>query len=169
MYSSAEWKMCCSKKYLSLLLNSFIFSNFFIMLGNLLYNFIPTFLLLFFKRVVLQNSVWRSDFWHVEWSCTYSLYFIFSMFDFTQHTTSLIYRQGNGSTFRSLKRFLQETCWPTLPIILMTFFCNQKILTLSGSPPHRVRPYLRWTWKHAKYMVLRTYGLITFFKELIIQ
>ena len=161
-------KYVALKKYFSLLLNSCIFSNLFIVLGNLLYNFIPTFALLFLKTVVLQNRVWRADFWHVQWSCTSSLYFIFSMFDFTQHTTSLIYRQGKGSTFRSLKRFLQEACQPTLPIILITSFCNRKILKLSVSPLHRVRPYLKWTWKHVIYMVLRTYGLITFFKELII-
>jgi hypothetical protein len=132
--------MCCSKKYFSLLLNSCILSNLFIVLGNLLYNCIPTFALLFLKCVVLQNWVGRSDFWRVQWSCTASLYFIFSMFNFTQHTTSLIYRQGKGIIFRSLKRFLQEACRPVLPIILKIFFCNQTILILSGSPPHRVKP-----------------------------
>jgi len=35
------------------------------------------------------------------------------MFDFTQHTTSPVYTQGRGSIFRSLKKFLQEACWPT--------------------------------------------------------
>ena len=148
--------MCCSKKYFNLLLNSCILSNLFIVLGNLLYNFIPTFALLFLKSVVLQYWVWRSDVWRVQWSCTSSLYFIFSMFHFTQHTTSFIYRQGKGSIFRSLKRFLQESCRPALPIMLKTFFCNQKIL------------YLKWTWKHVKYMILKTYGLLTVFKELII-
>ena len=160
--------MCCSKKYFSLLLNSCILSNLFIALGNLLYNFIPTFALLFLKCVVLQNWVWRSDFWLVQWSCISPLYFIFSMFDFTQHTTSLIYRQGKGSIFRFLNRFLQDACRPVQPINLKTFFCNRKILILSGSPPYRVKPYLKWTWKHAKYIVLKTYGLVTLFKELII-
>jgi hypothetical protein len=121
-----------------------------------------------FKKGSSANWVWISDFWHVQWSCTSSLYFIFSKFDFTQHTTSLMYQQGKRSMFRSVKRFLQETCRPTLPIILITSFCNRKIFILSGSPPHRVKPYLKWTWKHAKYMVLKTYGIITFFKELII-
>jgi hypothetical protein len=161
--------MCCIKKYFSLLLNSCIFSNLFIVSGDLLNNLMPTFPLLVLKRVVLQKWVWRSDFWCVQWSCSSPLYFIFSKCDFTQHTTSLtcIYRQGKGSMFRSLKRFLQETCRPTLPIILITFICNQKIFILAGSPPHRVKPYLKWTWKHAKYMVLKTCGLITFFKDLI--
>jgi hypothetical protein len=104
-------------------------------LGNLLYNFIPTFVLLFLKSVVLQNWVWRSDFWRLQWSCTSPFYFIFSMFDFTQHTTSLIYRQRKGSIFRFLNRFLQEACRPVPPIILKTFFCNRKILKHSGSPP----------------------------------
>ena len=158
--------MCCSKKYFRLLLNSCIFSNLFIVLGNLLYNLIPIFALLFWKIVVLQNSLWRSDFWHVQWSCTSSLYFIFSMFDFTQHTISLMYRQGEGSIFRSLKRFLQEACWPTLPFILIAFFCDWKILILSGSLPYRVTPYLKWTWKHAKYMVLKSYVLITMYMHL---
>jgi hypothetical protein len=121
------------------------------------------------KRVVLKILVWRSEVWRVQWLCTSSLYFIFSKFDFTQHTTSLIYRPGKGSMFRSLKRFLQETCRPTLSVILITFFCNRNIFILSGSPTHRVKPYLKWTWKHAKYMVLKTYELITFFKEQIIQ
>jgi hypothetical protein len=115
-------RKCVAVKNTCLLLNSCILPNLFIVLGNLLYNFIPTFAKLFLKSVVLQNWVWRSDFWHVQWSCTYSLYFIFSMFDFTQHTTSLIYRQGKGSIFRSIKRFLHEACRPTLPIILKTFF-----------------------------------------------
>ena len=119
-------KYVALKKYFSLLLNSCIFSNLFIVLGNLLYNFIPTFALLFLKRVVMQNWIWRSDFWSVQWSCASSLYSIFSMFDFTQHTTSLMYRQGNGSIFRSLKRFLQEACRPPLPIILITFSCTTK-------------------------------------------
>ena len=98
-----------------------------------------------------------------------SLYFMFSIFDFTHHTTSLIYRQGNGSTFRSLRRFVQQACWSALPIILITLFCNWKILLLSVSPPHRVRPYLKWPWKHAEFMAFMMYGLITFFKELIIK
>ena len=161
--------MCCSKKYFSLLLNSCTIFILFIVLGNLLYNFIPTFALPFLKGVVLQNWLWRFDFWHVQCSCTSSLYFISSMFAFIQHTISLVYRQGKGSIFRYLKRFLQETCQPALPTILIAFFCNWKILILSGSPPHRVKLYLKWAWKHAKYIVFKTYGLITFFKELIIQ
>ena len=48
------------------------------------------------------------------------------MFDFIQHTTSLIYRQGNGSIYRSLKRFLQEECRSALPIILIIFFVTEK-------------------------------------------
>jgi hypothetical protein len=71
--------VCCSKKYFSLLLNSCILSNCFIVLGNLLYNFIPTFVLLFLRSVVLQNLVWRSNFWRVQWSCTSPLYLIFSI------------------------------------------------------------------------------------------
>jgi hypothetical protein len=34
----------------------------------------------------------------------------------------------------------KETCLPTLPNILIAFFCRQKIFLLSGSPPHRVSP-----------------------------
>jgi len=67
-----------------------------------MYNFILTFALPFLKSVVLQNWVWSSYVWHVQWSCTSSLYFISSMFDFTQHTTSLIYSKGKGSIFRCL-------------------------------------------------------------------
>jgi hypothetical protein len=94
--------VCCSKKYFSLLLNSCILSNRFIVFGNLLYNFIPIFAPLFLRSVVLQNLVCRSNFWHVQWLCISPLYFIFSMFVFTQHTISLIYRQGKGSIFRFL-------------------------------------------------------------------
>jgi len=57
------------------------------------------------------------------------------MFDFTQHTTSLIYRQDKGSIFRSLKRFLQEVCWPALPIILKTFFVIEKFLYFQDYHP----------------------------------
>jgi len=49
----------------------------------------------------------------------------------------------------------------------MTFFCNLKISTLWGSPPHRVIPYLRWGWKHAKYSDLVTYGFVNFCKKFI--
>jgi hypothetical protein len=160
--------VCCSKKYFSLLLNSCILSNHFIAFGNLLYYFIPTFAPLFLRSVVLQNLVWRSNFCFLQWSCICPLYFIFSMFVFTQHTTSLIYRQGKGSIFRFLNKFLQEARWPAPPIILKTFFYKRKILILSGSPPHRVKPYLKWTWKQAKHMVLKTHRLVTCFKELII-
>jgi len=125
---------CLTWKF-SLLLNSWIFSNLFIVLSNLLYSFIPTFALLFLKRVVLQNWIWRSDFWRVQWSCISPLYFIFSMFDFTQHTTSPIYRQSNRSIFRYLKRFLQDACQPTLSIILITFFCNEKCLYFQDHHP----------------------------------
>jgi hypothetical protein len=62
--------MCCSKKYFTLLLNSCNFSNLFIVPGNLLNNVIPTFPLLFLTTVVLQNWVWKSDFWRVQWSWT---------------------------------------------------------------------------------------------------
>ena len=117
--------------------NSCILSNLVIVLGNLLWNFLPTFALVFLKSVVLQNWVWRSDFWLVQWLHTSLLYFIFSMFDFTQHTTSLLYRQDKGSISRSLKRFLQEACWPTLPIILKTFFsicgCSWENNTFTGT------------------------------------
>jgi hypothetical protein len=50
-------KCVAIKKTFSLPLNSCILSNPFIVLGNLLYNFIPTFALLFLKSVVLQNWV----------------------------------------------------------------------------------------------------------------
>jgi hypothetical protein len=40
-------------------------------------------------------------------------YFIFSKFDLTQHITSLIYRQGKGCMFRSLKRFFLVRCLHT--------------------------------------------------------
>jgi len=43
--------MCCNKKYFSLLLNSCNFSNVFIVFGNLLYNFIPTYVLLSVEAV----------------------------------------------------------------------------------------------------------------------
>jgi hypothetical protein len=156
--------MCCSKKYLRLFLNSCILSSLFIVSGNLLYNFIPTFALLFLKSVVLQNWVWRFSFWCVQWSCASLLYFILSMFDLRPHTTSLIYKQGKGSIFKSLKRFLQEAYRLVLPIILRTFFCNRKILVLSGSPPHSVKPYLKLAWKHAKYTVLNTFSPAPFSK-----
>ena len=55
-----------------------------------------------------------------------------------------------------LKRFLQEARRPIPLIILRTFFCNRKILLLSGSPPHKVNPCLKWAWKHAKYMYRHT-------------
>ena len=137
----------------NLLLNSCIFSNLFIVLGNLFYNFLPTFALLFLKRVVLQNWVWRSDFWHVQCSCTFSLYFIFSVFDFTQHIT--LYADKQRKYIQIFKKISGIRCWLTLPIILKTFFCNQKIIILSGSPPHRVKPYLKWTWKNANTWFLR--------------
>jgi hypothetical protein len=47
-------KKCVAVKNTSVL-NSCIFSSLFIVLGNLLYNFIPTVALLFLKSVVLQN------------------------------------------------------------------------------------------------------------------
>ena len=55
--------MCCIKKYFSFLLNSCILCNLFVVLGNLLYNFVPIFALLFLRSIILQNWVWRSDFW----------------------------------------------------------------------------------------------------------
>ena len=57
------------------------------------------------------------------------------MFDFTQHTTSLICRQGKGSLFRSLKSFPQEACRPALSIILIIFFCKQKFLYYKNHQP----------------------------------
>jgi len=48
-------KCAAVKKYFSLFLNSCVLSNLFIALGNLLYNFVSTFALLFLKSVVLQN------------------------------------------------------------------------------------------------------------------
>jgi hypothetical protein len=51
------------------------------------------------------------------------------------HTTALIDRQGKGSMFRYLKRFLQDVCPPTLPVFLTAFFCSRKIVILSWSPP----------------------------------
>jgi hypothetical protein len=68
--------------------------------------------------------------------------------------------------FRSLKRFLQEICRPTLPIILITFFCNRnffynlKVTTPQGRQSQMIM-------KTCKVMVLKTCELITFFKELI--
>ena len=148
-------RKCVAVKILQSSFKFLYLCNFFILLGNLLCNFIPTFALLFLKSMVLQNGVWRSDFWCVQWSCTSSSYFIFSMSDFTQHTTSLICRQEKGSIFRSSKRLLQEVHQPALPIIRKSFFCNLKFLILSGSPPHRVKPYLKWTWKIQSAWFLR--------------
>jgi hypothetical protein len=73
------------------------------------------------------------------------------MFDFTQHTTSLIYIQGKGSIFRFLNRFLQEACRPVPPIILKTFFCNRKMLEdiyYEYNTLNRIRYYVQLNKDH---------------------
>jgi hypothetical protein len=57
------------------------------------------------------------------------------MFDFTQQTTSLIYREGNESIISSLKTFLQEVRQPTLPIIPITFLVIEKFLCFQDHHP----------------------------------
>jgi hypothetical protein len=147
-------------KYFNFLLNFCSSSNFFTLFGNLLYNLVPIFATLFLKSVVLQNRTWRSDSWRLQWSRILSINIIFSIFYFVKHITSLIYKHVSGIILRAPKRFLQEAFRATLLIILTIFPCNLKILLLSGSLHHKVKPYFRWTWKCAKYMFLKIYWLV---------
>ena len=96
------------------------------------------------------------------------IFHLFHVWSYTTHNLTYIQtRQWKYiQTFKKIPARRMSVCFTNYSY---NFLCNWKILLLSGSPPHRVRPYLKWTWKHAKYMVLKTYGLITFFKELIIQ
>jgi hypothetical protein len=57
------------------------------------------------------------------------------MFDLTQHITSFIYRQGNGSIFRSLKRFLEEDVGPLYLLFLKLSFVIEKFLCYQDHHP----------------------------------
>jgi hypothetical protein len=52
--------------------------------------------------------------------------------------------QGNGSKFKSLKSCLHEDNLFTPLIILMTLFCNLKMVLLFESPPQKINPYFKW-------------------------
>jgi len=76
--------VCCIKKYFSFLLNSCILSNLFVVLGNLLNNFIPIFALLFLRSVVLQNFADKLKKFKIalkQFLYTYSLYILEEYFN----------------------------------------------------------------------------------------
>jgi hypothetical protein len=54
--------------------------------------------------------------------------------------------QGNGSKFKSLKSCLHGDNLFTPLIILMTHFCNLKIVLLFESPPQKINPYFKLVW-----------------------
>ncbi len=156
--------MCFIRNCFTLYLKSCTFSRFFRAGGNLLYNLIPMFNPLFLAMLVLQNRRWRSDLMRVLCSCTSLFEINFPILDFIQHTISVIYKHGSGSIFKTLKRFLQDTWRPTLPIILITFLYTEYLYTLL-SPPHNFKPYLKWVRKHPKCTVHKVSWLVIFCRE----
>ena len=58
---------------------------------------------------------------------------------------------------------------PLYLIFLLLSFAVGRFCLLSGTPRHRLTPYLRWAWKHAKYIVLRTCALVILVSEFIIS
>ena len=165
-----QQKTRCIKNFCSLLLNSCGFPTFFIEFGSLLNSFMPTFPQFFLYRVVLQYCVWRSDFCRVSWSYISSFSLICSQVNLALYTISLMYKQGRGSIFKSLKIFLQETCLPTLRNILIAFFCRRKIFFYFwGHLPTELLHISDGCGTHAKYIILKTCALVTFVNDFIIQ
>jgi hypothetical protein len=124
--------------------------TFLIWIGNLLCNLIPIFITLSLNAFILQNWIWRSNFWCALWLWIFVFCSKLSMFIFMWHTISIIYKQATGSIFRSLKSYLHDAFLPTTLIISMIHFCNLKMLILPVSPPPKIKLYLRWAWKYAK-------------------
>jgi hypothetical protein len=54
--------------------------------------------------------------------------------------------QGNGSKFKFLKSCLHGDNLLTPLIILLTCFCNLKMVLLFESPPQKINPYFKWVW-----------------------
>lgn len=131
-----------------------IFSSFLISLGNLTYNWIPIFAVLFLKALILQNWMCRATLWCILWFWISVFCSKLPVFIVIEHTISIMYMQGTKSMFWALKCYLHVLYLPTLLINHINLVCSLKIFLLSGSPPQDIKTYLKQSWQKAKSILL---------------